>query len=162
MTTLLLGMGNPILSDDAIGVRLAGDVARRLGATAGVDVIEECSVGGLNLLEVLDGYDRVIVLDSVKSTGGVPGDWYHLGLDSLQETLHLTNIHDVNFATALELGYRLGRRLPGRSDVHVLAVEIDDDMTFSEQMTPALEDAYPRLAVEILEEVEALVAAGPE
>lgn len=162
MTTLLLGMGNPILSDDAVGVRLAGDVARRLGATAGVDVIEECSVGGLNLLDVLDGYDRVIVLDSVKTTGGVPGDWYRFGLDSLQQTLHLTNIHDVNFATALELGYRLGMLLPERSNVHVLAVEIDDDMTFSDRMTPALEDAYPHLAAAIFQEVEALVAARPE
>jgi hydrogenase maturation protease len=104
----------------------------------------------------------VIVLDSVKTTGGVPGDWYHLGLDSLQETLHLTNIHDVNFATALELGYRLGMCLPEPPNVHVLAVEIEDDMTFSDRMTPALEDAYPRLAAAILEEVEALVAARPE
>jgi Ni,Fe-hydrogenase maturation factor len=32
MRTLILGMGNPILSDDAIGIRLAGDL-RPAGST---------------------------------------------------------------------------------------------------------------------------------
>ena len=76
--TLLLGMGNPILCDDAVGIRLAGAVAERLGPRPGLDVVEECSVGGLNLLEVIAGYDRVVVLDSIMTGDGVPGTWYAL------------------------------------------------------------------------------------
>jgi hydrogenase maturation protease len=161
MRTLLLGMGNPILSDDAVGVRLAGDLARALPAVPGLDVVEECSVGGLNLLEVLEGYEQLIVLDAVKTEGGLPGDWYRFTLDTLQGTLHLTNIHDVNFATALELGQRLGMLLPHRSNVHVFAVEAEDVVTFSEHMTPALEHVYPELAAAILPQVQALVASCP-
>jgi hypothetical protein len=67
----------------------------------------------------------------------------------------------VNFATALALGYSLGIPLPDRSNVHVFAVEVDDTITFSETMTPALEDAYPGFAAAILKEVEALVTPGP-
>ena len=161
MKTLLLGMGNPILSDDAVGVRLASDLKRWLPAMPSVDVVEDCSVGGLNLIEVLEGYDQLIVLDAVKTAGGVPGDWYRYSLDTLQDTLHLTNIHDVNFATALELGRCLGIRLPDRSNVHIFAVEVEDVVTFSEQMTPALERVYPELAAAVLPEVQALVAFRP-
>ena len=73
--TLLLGMGNPVLRDDAVGVRLAAQIGARLGSRPELDVIEECSVGGLNLLDVVEGYDRLIVLDSIKA-GGPPGHWY--------------------------------------------------------------------------------------
>lgn len=157
MKTLLLGLGNPILSDDAIGVRLAADLGRALSARPELDVIEECSIGGLDLLEVLAGYDRVIALDAVKTRDGVPGAWYRFGLDDLRHTLHLTNVHDVNLATAIELGHKLGMNLPDAADIEILGVEVDDVETFSERMTPALERAYPALAEAILAEVEAIV-----
>lgn len=160
MRTLLLGMGNPILSDDAVGVRLAADIRARLPAVPDLHVVEECSVGGLELLEVLRGYDRVIALDSVKTAGGAPGDWYRFDGRALDHTLHLTNIHDVNFATALELGRRLGMRLPEPPEVHVFAVEVEDNVTFSERMSPALEAAFEGCAEGIFREVERLVGRG--
>ena len=73
MKTLLLGMGNPILSDDAVGVRLAADIGDRLLGRPASTVRADCSVGGLELLDVLAGYARVIVLDSIRTAGGVPG-----------------------------------------------------------------------------------------
>src|SRR5450756_2353455 len=86
--TLVLGMGNPILSDDAIGIRLASALKPRLEDIPGVDVVEECCVGGLNLLDVLEGYDRLIALDSIKTIGGVPGTWYAFDGTALRETMN--------------------------------------------------------------------------
>lgn len=162
MRTLLLGMGNPLLSDDAVGVRLASDLAARLGPRPDVDVVEECSVGGLNLLDLVEGYERLIVIDSVKTRDGNPGTWYRFTAVSLRETMNLRNVHDTNFATALELGRRTGAVVPDDGDVHVFAVEIDDNLTFSEVMTPALEDAYPELLEEIGFEVKAVLGEGPQ
>jgi hydrogenase maturation protease len=151
MKTLLLGMGNPFLCDDSVGVRLAVDLARELRGIPDLDVMEECSVGGLNLLDVLRGYDRAVVLDSIQTEGGVPGTWYRFGFEELEDTIHLTNIHDVNFATAILLGRRLGMHLP--SETHIFAVEVLENKTFSERMTPDLEQAYPRIARGIFEQV---------
>ncbi len=159
MKTLLLGMGNPILSDDAVGVRLARDIGVRLAGTPDLTVIEECSVGGLNIIDVLAGYDRVIVLDSIRTVGGTPGEWHRITAERLRETLHLNNVHDVNFATALELGRRLGTPLPPDDEIHIFAVEVKDAATFSETMTPELENAYPAYADGIYSEVRALL--GP-
>ena len=160
MRTLLLGFGNPILSDDAVGVRLARDFKASRAGRAGVDIVEECSVGGMNLLDVCRGYQRAIVLDAIQTDPSRPGTWHHFTADALRETVHLTNIHDMNFATALELGRRLGLALPEPHEIHILGVEIQDDRTFSEQMTPLLEQAYPGLRSTIFDKIREIMQCG--
>ena len=157
LKTLLMGMGNPILSDDAVGVRLARDIGARLAGTPGLSVMEECSVGGLNIIEVVDGYDRLIILDSIRTTGGTPGDWHRFTSEALRETMNLNNIHDVNFATALELGRRMGMKLPREEDIHIFAVEVLDLITFSEVMTEPMEAAYPEFSEAIFLEIETIL-----
>jgi hydrogenase maturation protease len=162
LKTLLMGMGNPILSDDAVGVRLARDIGARLAGSPGLAVMEECSVGGLNILEVVEGYDRVIILDSIRTTGGTPGDWHRFTSAALRETMNLNNIHDVNFATAMELGRRMRTQLPREEDIHTFAVEVLDLVTFSEVMTGPLEAAYPDILEAVFHEIEAILKdSGP-
>ncbi len=161
MRTLLLGMGNPILCDDAVGVRLAQDIGSRLAGIPGLDVVAECSVGGLNLLDVIAGYDRLIVIDSIKTMGGTPGSWYRLRGGSLRRTMHLDGVHDTNFATALELGRRMGTRLPGDDEIHIFAVEIEENSEFGTHLSARVEAAYSELGAEILEEIRGLLAEAP-
>lgn len=156
-TTLLLGMGNPILTDDAVGIRLARRIGARLGPVPGLTVVEECCTGGLELLDVVEGFDRLIVVDSIKTEGGRPGDWYRFGGAALRETMHLDNVHDANFATAMELGRVMGVRVPDDGDIHVLAVEISDNLTFSDRLSPALQAVLPDLIDELYEETRALL-----
>ena len=159
MKTLLVGMGNPILCDDAVGVRLARDFCKGLGHIHDLDVVPECSVGGLNLLDLFQGYERVIILDSFHTRDGVPGNWYGFTAAALRETIHLTNIHDANFATALELGRSMGMALPSLSNILIFGVEIKENLLFSERMTPELEQSYPQYSSEILAEISQLLAA---
>lgn len=160
MKTLLLGMGNPILSDDAVGVRLARDIGKRLSGTPGLSIVEECSVGGLNILDIVAGFDRLIVLDSIRTAGGTPGEWHRFTSDALRDTMHLNNVHDANFATALELGRRMGMSLPSGEDIHIFTVEVLDNETFSEVMTGPLERWYPDYFGEILREIEEILAGS--
>ncbi len=161
MRTLLVGMGNPYLSDDAVGVRLARELSPHLAGHPDLDVVEECSVGGLDLLDVVEGYERVIVLDSLRTAGGTAGYWHHFTADALRGTVHLAGIHDANFATVLELGRQLGIPLPEPGDIHVFAVEVEDDLTFSERMSPALESRFPACAMAILGRVRSLIDGAP-
>jgi hydrogenase maturation protease len=142
-------MGNPILSDDAVGLLLAATRRPMLADIPGVAVIEECCVGGLNLLDLLEGYDRLVALDSIKTVGGVPGTWYAFYATALRETMNLRNVHDANFATALALGRHMGMRLPDDGRCHVVAVEIADNKTFSERLSPSVEAAFPTIVAEV-------------
>lgn len=146
--TLVIGLGNPILTDDAAGIK----VARALHAgplPAGVDVAE-LSVGGLALMEAMVGYERAVLIDAIKTRGGAPGQVYTLALDDLPGTLNTASAHDVNLATALATGRRLGAPLPEDADIHIIAIEAEDVLTFGEQCTPAVEAAIPVAARRVL------------
>ncbi len=169
MRTLVLGMGNPILCDDAVGIRLAREFRTRLeGAPAadtpagsdpdhGADFIEDCSVGGLHLLDVVVGYDRLVVFDSIRTSGATPGRWHEMTGATFRETMNLGCVHDANFTTTLELGRQMGVHLPAPENVHIFAVEIIDNTTFSESMTPELEVAYDSFGPEIMRQALALL-----
>jgi len=165
MRTLILGMGNPILCDDAVGIRLARDFRTRLQTGSDndpdVDIIEDCSVGGLNLLDLVTGYERLIVFDSIRTPEARPGSWHSMTGATFRETMNLTNVHDANFTTALELGRRMGSCIPSPEDVHIFAVEILDNTTFSETMTPELESAYADFSREIVDRALALLGHPP-
>jgi hydrogenase maturation protease len=149
MRTLLLGLGNPVLRDDAVGIRLARRLKPRLKDIGGMRVVADCSLGGLNLLEVAAGFERLIVVDSIRARDAEAGEWFYFTAESLRETRHLSSIHDVNFATALELGRRLGLILAADRDIHVFAVAVRDNNTFSASMSPALEARLPGLVEEL-------------
>jgi hydrogenase maturation protease len=145
MKTLLLGLGNSILRDDAVGLK----VVRALGEKmTGKDVhVEEASFANIEILEAIGPYDRLIIVDSIKTGQGRPGELYSLSLEDLQTTLHLSCPHDINLATALELGKRLGMHVPG--EIRIYAIEVEDNQTFSETCTRLVEEAIPRIVEEI-------------
>jgi hydrogenase maturation protease len=154
--TLIIGMGNPYLRDDAVGIRLAAELRRRLGPRPDLDWEGECALGGLGVLDLVEGRDRVVLLDSIKA-GGAPGDWYRFDGRALRETMNLAGVHDANLATAMELGRRLGLRVPADQAIHVFAVEVEDNLTFGERMSDVLEARFPEVAAEICGEVKALL-----
>jgi hydrogenase maturation protease len=59
--TLILGVGNIIMGDEGFGVQVIRRL-REVGLPAGVR-IEEGGVGGFNLLGLLEGVGRLIVVD---------------------------------------------------------------------------------------------------
>ena len=66
MRTLVLGIGSPIMCDDAIGLRVLGELATL--NLEGVDLEEVCA-SGLDLIEIMMDYDRVIIVDAIIDSG---------------------------------------------------------------------------------------------
>jgi hydrogenase maturation protease len=143
--TLLLGLGNPILRDDSVGLRVVREFGKRK-VENGISIEEAC-FANIDILETIDSYDRLIIVDSIKTKGGKPGELYELSLQDLRSTLHLSCPHDINLATALELGKRLGMHIP--EEIRIYAVEIEDNQTFSETCSSLVEEAIPRVVEEI-------------
>jgi hydrogenase maturation protease len=146
--TLFLGLGNEILSDDGIGPRLVKDLSKK-NQGKNIDFATS-SCGGLEIMECIHDYKKVVFIDAIRTLRGNPGNIYHFIPSDFKETSNLSNLHDVNFITALHLGKVLDLDMP--SDLHIIAVEIIEDREFSEGLTPALDKMYP----EILEKVASL------
>lgn len=139
--TLILGLGNPILTDDGVGIHVVRAVA--VGARCEGVTFAEASVGGLRLLDILSGYDRVILVDAIQTPEGQPGAIYLLHPNDLRASLHSGSTHDLSLPGALALGRQLGLVLPADEAVTIVAVEVKDVLTFGESCTPAVAAAIP-------------------
>jgi hydrogenase maturation protease len=137
--TLVLGVGNSVLCDDGVGIRVAAEVDRMISDPT--ITVAEAYDGGLTLLEVFLGYDHVVLIDAIQTKGGTPGDIYELTPEDLFSARHLSSPHQVNFVTALDLGKALGLSLP--STIDIVAVEVEDVTSFGERCTPLVEKAIP-------------------
>ena len=150
--TLVLGLGNPILTDDGVGIHVVR-AAAACYAPANSVTFAEASVGGLRLLDALAGYERVILIDAIQTRGGRPGDVYRLAASDLPASLHSGSTHDLSLLAALDLGRRLGMALPADGDLTLLAVEVEDVLIFGERCTPAVAQAIPRAVKAVLAEL---------
>jgi hydrogenase maturation protease len=147
--TLILGLGNPILSDDGVGYHVATALKNRLQEPE-VDVLE-ASIAGLDFLDLLTDYDKVIIIDAIQTGEGKPGQIYRLEPEILANTRHAGTPHDVNLATALELGREL--KLPLPQQINIFAIEVKDVTSFGEECTPEVTKAIPDCATMVMREL---------
>lgn len=154
MKLLLLGLGNPLVTDDSVGLRVAAELKRRLEGRPEVEVGEDYW-GGLRLMERMEGFDRAIVIDAIQ-TGAVPGTIHWLTPASIP-TQRSASAHDVNLPTALALGRGAGLCLPRDEHILLVGIEAEDILTFGEQCTPAVEAAVIPAVETVLEAVERLL-----
>lgn len=145
---LVLGVGNPILSDDGVGIHVARELRKK--KLPGVEV-EELAASGLELLDVVLDYDKVIIIDAIQTTNGIPGSIYILDEKDFEKSVHGSSPHGVNIATALALGRKVApERMP--KAVVFIAVEAEDLVNVKEQLTPKVRDALPRIVKKVEDE----------
>ena len=150
---LILGVGNDILTDDGVGPRLCDFLKEKYKGTS--LKFEKINVGGLEILEFIQGYKIVIFIDAIKTSNGKIGDVNLFTPNDFKETLHLSNIHDTNFITALELGDSLDFDIPEK--MYIITVEIMEDMVFSEYFTEELAGRYEEIKIKVLNILKRLV-----
>jgi len=138
----VLGIGNPIRSDDGVGVHVV-EALRKENSSDNVDLVEDIS--GIDTLGVITGYDRVIIVDAIKS-GNDPGTICQFSLKDFvhKQTLHSFSPHGMDFLAMLEFGKSL---FPGKipEDIIIVAVEAGDITTFSEKCTTEVEKAIKKV-----------------
>lgn len=152
-TTLVIGLGNPILGDDGVGWRVVELVEAELRISSSKLIeFDYLSLGGLSLMERMEGYKDVVVVDSIMTGNKPNGTIFNLPLSRLPnlQTGHTTAIHDASLATALDVGRKMGLELP--DDIWVVAVEAEYVYDFTDKFSPEIENAVP-WAVELVKEI---------
>lgn len=141
MKTLILGLGNPLLRDDSVGLRVVQELRLSLPADPSIE-LDEDFWGGLRLMERMIGFDRVIIIDAIQS-GAEPGTIHLLSPGDIP-TQRSASAHDVNLPTALEFGRQAGAQLPSEDQILLIAIEAGDVQTFDEELTPNVQEALPQ------------------
>jgi len=149
LETLVLGMGNPILRDDRIGLRVLEELE---GLFFDSDVtLRTSTLAGMNLLDCLIGFDRAILVDGIQ-TGGEPGSVYRLSPRDVIARHTLPHLHTIDFFRALTLARGLIPGIP--DDVVIVGIEVKDVSTFGEDLTPEVERSVPQAVDQILQIVK--------
>ena len=110
MKTIVLGVGNSILGDDGVGVHVANEVKKQIHENS--IIIDEATTGGMNLLDLIVGYDKAIIIDAVKSKENEHGTVKKIMIDDFN-TMHSCNPHDVSLIEAIKMAKKMGeKRIP--------------------------------------------------
>jgi hydrogenase maturation protease len=147
--TLVLGIGNPILSDDGVGIHIARLLKDK--ELPGITV-DELAASGLELLDIIQGYDKLVIIDAIETRGSKPGQLHILAEEDFEKSIHGSSPHGINIATALALGRKLvPDKMP--KEVVFFAVEAKDLVNVSENLTPEVERAIPNIVERIEKEL---------
>ncbi|MHC4395140.1 MAG: hydrogenase maturation protease [Planctomycetota bacterium] len=147
MKTLILALGNPILSDDAVAYEVADRLARRC---SGVDIIKS-SAATMDIVPKLVGYERLVVIDAVQLGSAPPGTVHRFSLDELADTIRPSSPHDINFATAFQMAKEWGYDIP--ADIRIYGIEVKELAKFSQGCTPEVAEKLDQIAEYILGEL---------
>lgn len=134
MRTLVLGLGNDLLGDDAVGLLAVRALRQGLPPDGETEVVET-GLAGLALLDHFLGFDRALILDSI-CTGRVPAGTVSEIAPADLHAVEAPSPHFAGLPELLALAERL--ELPFPADVRILAIETADPYTLGAALTPAV------------------------
>jgi len=152
MTTLVAGIGNPILSDDGVGWVVAKEVAKIIGENDPNLFVNSFSLSGIALMEQMVGFQKVILIDSLNTCKFPVGKVQSFPLSDVNDLFfgHSASPHDLSLKKALVLGRKLNANLPNDREIYLVTIEAHHITDFGEKLTPEIEEAVPNAVQEVL------------
>jgi hydrogenase maturation protease len=107
---LVLGVGNILLSDEGVGVRVVEELQKR--QLHGCVEVVDGATRAMELVDIMRGRKRVIIVDALDA-GAEPGAVFKFGPEQLAETRKMSvSVHDIGVHEAIFL-LSLTAELPG-------------------------------------------------
>ncbi len=132
MKITVVGLGNDLLSDDGIGIKIARHLKEIIPYHPSIH-IQESALGGLRIIDLLSGYDYTILIDSIKTGSKPVGYLHHFDESDFINSSRMVSFHDVNFATAVEFARQLDISIPKKFSIY--AVEVRETGIISETIS---------------------------
>ena len=157
MRTLILGLGNRGFEGERVGL----DVARGLYATLSdpdVDIVEAYEAT-MDLFEIAAGYDKVVVVDCIRTGEGDVGELRRLGLSDLDLVPRAGGLGDTEYSATVRLEGSKSIGIP--MEISIYAIELGESVRTTTETDVAAAEAVPRLVAQIArEEFGARVPGG--
>jgi hydrogenase maturation protease len=146
--TVVLGVGNLLLSDEGIGVHVVKKLMD-MALPREVEVIDG-AVSGLGLMNVVMGADRLIVIDAVKG-GGPPSSIYRFGAEDFATYpyTHRMSLHEIGVLEVIHLSGLMGHT----PKTTVIGVE-PKSLEIGMELSPEIQAKIPKIIELILDEVK--------
>ncbi|WP_052299962.1 hydrogenase maturation protease [Ferroglobus placidus] len=142
----MLGVGNPLAGDDAVGIEVVKRL-KKLELPEEVDLIEGGTLS-FQLINFFDNYDKIVVVDAVK-TGRKPGSVVRLEMNEFFDfsKISVLTSHDFDFFTVAKV-LSMIREIP---EIVVIGVEVENLSGF--EMSDSVRKSINEAVKKILEEI---------
>jgi len=151
MKTIVLGVGNPILKDDGAGIHVVRQLKKYVNNPN--VTLDEAMTGGMNLLDMIIGYEKAILIDTVKMKGAKTGEVRRFSLRDFP-SVHSSNPHDVDLLEAIKLAEKLGEnRIP--KEIVIVGISVNETQhVFGEQLSERMAKAVPKAVETVISELK--------
>ena len=146
--TVILGIGNVLLSDEGIGVHVANELMQR-ELPPEVSVVEG-GTDGFRLLNVITEADRLIIVDAVRG-GDKPGTIYRFDIKDVRNSPSgfKTSVHQIGILEVIDLSGLIGKT------PHTTVIGIEPkSLEMSLELSPEIMAKVPRVIELVLEELK--------
>lgn len=141
---VIIGIGNPIKSDDGVGVRAVRELRGKV--PDGVELVEG-SVYCADLLPFLEGCGRAIFIDGIDA-GAEPGAVFRFTPDEVRQKQAVPlSMHDFGLYELIASARLLGQ-CPG--EITIVAVQVKDTET-GEELSEEVAGALPAVCGLVLD-----------
>jgi hydrogenase maturation protease len=151
LKTIIAGLGNPLFSDDGVGLLIARALKSQVSNTD--TEIVEVTVAGLDILEIIADYDKAFIIDAVQTEQGEPGTIYRYDMNQILSFSMLNKgiPHIIDFPTSYKLSRELGLPLPG--EIIIFGIEAQNTEILEEGCTPKVRAVIPICVEKIMAEL---------
>ena len=148
--TLIICLGNPLMRDEGIGIRLASELLNHVAHSPDVEVMD-LGTGGLSAIHAIKGRKKVIFVDCAVM-GQEPGTMIRFTPEQVrsEKVLMRYSLHESDLLNTLELSRRLGE-CP--EDIVIFGIE-PREISDGEGLTNALENNIQQYVQTILQETD--------
>ena len=149
MKTAIIGMGNPLMSDEGIGVRVVARL-RESNLADDVDVLD-LGTSAMSVLHELEGRSKVVFVDCAMM-GAEPGTIHRFSPEevSSRKVQSGLSLHEGDLLNTIALARRLGT-CP--EEVVIFGIE-PKTIDFGEDLSPELADQVENYVAAIRAEVD--------
>jgi hydrogenase maturation protease len=151
MKTIILGIGNQILGDDGVGIHVVNEAKKYINDSN--VTVDEAITGGMNLLDLLIGYDKAILVDAVKSDETTHGQVKRIELSDFN-TMHSCNPHDVSLLQAIDMAKKMGEKNIPKKIIIIGILMKNIPCEFSEHLSKEIKSAVPKAVTLTLDELK--------
>ena len=144
-----MGLGNTIRGDDGIGIYITEEIKKKLVNKKNNVTVISTETAGLNLLDLIVGYNKLIIVDSIQvNTDNDLGHIYEFEINQINSSNICYNSHDIDFLTLFKIGKKLKIKLP--KEIKIYGIGVFSVKGFNQKCNFQLQKMIPDLAQYII------------
>nr|WP_298995030.1 hydrogenase maturation protease [uncultured Allomuricauda sp.] len=156
MKTAIMGFGNPVRSDDAIGIYVIEELRESIENTEEVSLFD-MGTAAFEVLFGLKGHDKIILVDAVINTNEPIGTLFKVPAEEVlraPEEDPMVFLHGMKWDQALSYAKKImDEAYPEDISVYLIAI---DNTKLEVDLSPTVKEAGDKVVNHILEELKAV------